>query len=68
MKFKHGDHKHEVFLLDDGTLDTVISVDGKEQRYSQEFASGFRNRWGGMTFGGLRAMAEDACDAGLLEC
>lgn len=25
---------HEVLLIDDGTLDTVVSVDGKEYRYT----------------------------------
>jgi len=35
MNINHGNHSHEVSLLDDGTLDTCISVDGREARFSE---------------------------------
>ena len=35
---------YNVSLSDDGTLDTVIIVNGQELRYDQEFASQFRNK------------------------
>ena len=28
------EHEYEVILIDDGTLDTVVSVDGREYRYT----------------------------------
>jgi hypothetical protein len=40
---------HECFLGDDGTLDTVIIVDGKEYRFDTEFASQYRTKSGKMT-------------------
>jgi hypothetical protein len=63
MRVKHGDHEHEVFLSDDGTLDTVIAVDGREVRYSEADRSGdgsVKGAW-------LREAAIEACDDGLLE-
>ena len=33
---------HEVFLHDEGTLDTVLTVDGCRHSYDQEFAAPFR--------------------------
>ena len=35
MNFRHEDHRHDVTLLDDGTMDTVIQVDGQEFRFSE---------------------------------
>jgi hypothetical protein len=67
MKFTHKGEEHEVFLVDSGTLDTVIKVDGKEQTYSQEFAAEFRDAEGTMTESGLVALAKDAIDGGWLE-
>jgi hypothetical protein len=63
MQARHGDHTHDVYVMDDGTLDTVILVDGQELRmeYADRDASGeVRPSW-------LRDAARDACDDGLLE-
>jgi hypothetical protein len=62
MKVKHGDHYHEVYLSDDGTLDTVIEVDGTEVRHSEadRFDDGeVKREW-------LRMAAIAACDDGLI--
>jgi len=40
---------HECYLTDDGTLDTVITIDGESYRFSQEFAAEFRDENGVMT-------------------
>ena len=57
MRIRWQNKEHQVFLCDDGTLDTVISVDGKEHRFDGEYASQFRKRDGSMTAKGLRALA-----------
>lgn len=59
LKLNDG-RKHSVFLMDDGTLDTVIKVDGKAFRYDADFASHYRKSNGEMTREGLRALANDA--------
>jgi len=68
MRVRHGCGKlHDVSLCDDGTMDTVIDVDGHEVRFDGEFAAGFRGRDGAMTRRGLRELAIDACNSGLTE-
>lgn len=57
MKVKYGGKFHEVYLCDDGTLDTVISVDGQEHRFDGEYASQYRNKNGIMTKKGLKELA-----------
>jgi hypothetical protein len=63
MRVKHGDHSHEVYLCDDGTLDTVITVDGHEARFSEAD----RHSDGSVKEAWLREAAIEACDDGLLE-
>ena len=63
MNVKHGDHKHEVYLSDDGTLDTVIEVDGIEVRYSEAD----RDTSGNVRAAWLKNAAIEACDDGSLE-
>jgi hypothetical protein len=60
MRIRHDDHEHEVFLGDDGTLDTVITVDGIDVRYGE--TDEYRDADGAMTRRGLRALAIDACE------
>ena len=63
MVFKDQEGKEqEVFLMDDGTMDTVIKVNSKEYRYDCEFASRFRRKDGSMTQKGLIKLAEDALE------
>ena len=62
MRVKHDDHYHEITLLDSGTLDTEVEVDGIAMAYSQEYAEPYRTTDGRMTAAGLRRMACDACD------
>lgn len=62
MKVQHGDHEHDVYLGDDGSMDTVITVDGIEVRYSEadrDASGSVRKDW-------LRSAAIEACDDGLL--
>ena len=54
-----GEHSHEVNLVDDGTLDTVISIDGVEHRFSQERGAECRDESGVMTDKGLRSLATE---------
>ena len=67
MKIRHAGKTWDVDLEDDGTMDTVISVDGKETRYDGEYASSGRDRDGAMTARGLRALAVEAIDDGCLD-
>jgi hypothetical protein len=63
MNLTHGNHSHEVHVSDDGSLDTVISVDGIECRYSEAD----RHENGRIRLSWLRWATEDACDSGMLE-
>ncbi len=63
MKIRHGcGRQHNVLLVDDGTLDTVLEVDGRMVRYNGEFAASYRDKEGRMTRRGLRALAIEACN------
>ena len=63
MKINYAGKRHNVYLCDDGTMDTVIEVDGKEHRFDCEYASEFRKKDGKMTERGLRALAIEALDS-----
>ena len=54
-----GFHFHNAYLSDDGTLDTVIEVDGQEFRFDGEYASTYRRRDGSMTEKGVRELARE---------
>jgi len=61
MKFTdHENNSFNVFLVDDGSTDTVIDVNGKEFRFDSEFASMWRNEEGELTEEGLKELALDA--------
>ena len=54
---------HECYLGDDGTLDTVIVVDGHEFRFSQEYASHCRDQdTGAMTDDGFVELARECIE------
>ena len=55
-----GGNAFDVYLIDDGTLDTVITISGKEFRFSPEFASMWRSEEGDLSEEGLRELALDA--------
>ena len=57
MRIRYGGKLHDVYLSDDGTLDTVIEVDGTEHRFDGEYAAEYRDRDGAMTIKGLRSLA-----------
>lgn len=63
MNVRHGcGRQHDVQLCDDGTMDTVIEVDGIEVRFSEaerDEQGAVRDRW-------LREAAIGACNDGLL--
>ena len=50
---------HECYLVDDGTLDTVISIDGKEYRLDAEYTSQFRHDSGAMTDEGFAELCKE---------
>jgi len=50
----------EVRLVDDGTSDTVIDINGREFRFSSEFASYWRDEDGNLSEEGLKELALDA--------
>ena len=55
---------HDCFLIDDGTMDTVIKIDGQVFRYDRDFVidSGYRDIDGRMTESGFYALCEDAIE------
>ena len=48
---------HDIFLVDDGTLDTVIEFDLRDYRFSSEFASAYKDKYGRVTDEGLEELA-----------
>jgi len=60
MIIDYGDkERYEIELIDDGSLDTIISIDGKEFRFSSEYAEIYRDKEGYITKEGLRELAEE---------
>lgn len=49
-------------LVDDGTLDTVISVDGEEFRFSHDYASWFRDDEGNFFDEGFLELCDECID------
>jgi hypothetical protein len=61
MKVNDGEHEFDVELVDDGTLDTVISINGREFRFDQEFTGMWRDREEGtLSDESLKELALDA--------
>jgi|TARA_R100000093_G_scaffold67612_1_gene39047 major membrane immunogen (membrane-anchored lipoprotein) len=59
MTIKDGKYKYEVYLIDDGSLDTVIEINGKNYRFDSEYVSIYRDKNGVMTEKGLKELAEE---------
>lgn len=53
---------YECGLVDDGTMDTVISIDGQEYRFSADYAAPHRDAMGSMTTDGFYVLAYEAID------
>ena len=62
MKIMVDGQDYEVQLLDDGTLDTVIEVDGIEHRFSGEFAAHWRDETGALSEEGLKELAANVIE------
>ena len=60
-KFNKG--RFECFLVDRGTMDTHIRVNGWETAFDGEYASGFRKRDGSFGKAGFRALCQEAIEA-----
>jgi hypothetical protein len=60
MIIKNGDIIKEVSLIDDGTLDTVFKIDGKELRYDSEYIE--RTIAGGLTKSAYEMALDDYLD------
>ena len=70
MRLRYDGRLWDVYLGDDGTLDTVIEVHpvrgdhpAQEVRFDVEWAANFRAADGAMTRRGLRALGLEAIDA-----
>jgi len=50
----------DVYLVSDGTLDTVITINGEEYRFSGEYANYWRDSNGALSEAGLKALALEA--------
>lgn len=59
---------HKVFLRDEGTMDTVLTVDGCRHSFSQEYAADMRDETGALTDAGFKELADDALDDHLTSC
>ena len=57
---------HECYLGEDGTLDTVIVIDGRDHRFNAEYASYYRDGSGAMTEEGFIELATE-CIADIKE-
>lgn len=73
MRIRHDGKLWDVFLMDDGTVDTVISVQPiaraknaysapREVRFDSEYAAQFRRSGGSMTLRGLRELGREAIE------
>lgn len=60
--------KFDVYLVDDGSLDTVLNVcsilgnDSIELRFDCEYASQYRDKTGKLTSKGFKILASEAID------
>ena len=61
-RFGFPENTFDVFLIDDGTLDTVIEIDGIEHRLDIEYASHYRDESGAMTETGLTELAKQCIE------
>jgi len=61
-RFNIPEADHECYLMDDGTLDTVIEIDGMEHRFSTEFASSYRDSNGSLSGSGFTALCKMAIE------
>ena len=52
----------ECYLIDDGTLDTVIEVDGVEHRFDGGFASYYRQPDGSLEESGFKELCKMAIE------
>ena len=62
MKIQMGGKRHEVFLVDNGTMDTELSVNGIHVTYDAEFASEYRKADGSFSDAGFRRLAKLAVE------
>lgn len=52
--------KHELYLVDMGTMDTVLKIDGVRHSFDGEIAASYRKRDGSWSEKGFRAFAKFA--------
>jgi len=58
MKYKG----YQIDLVDDGSLDTVIKVDGSESRFSGQYVAHYRNKNGVLTKEDFLELADEAIE------
>ena len=58
-RFNIPERTYECSLVDDGTLDTVIEIDGIEHRFNGEFTNQYRDKNGTMTEKGFIELCKE---------
>jgi hypothetical protein len=60
--FKIPETTYECNLMDDGSLDTIIEVDGIEHRFDGEYTSFYRDKNGAMTEKGFIELCKECIE------
>jgi hypothetical protein len=63
MKIEHKGETFDCYLGDDGTMDTVIEVNGVRVRFDCEYAARFRDGRGQVTEEGFKELAVEAIES-----
>tara|TARA_R100000656_G_scaffold121427_1_gene96395 strand:- start:103 stop:336 length:234 start_codon:yes stop_codon:yes gene_type:complete len=58
-RFKISKTEYECYIIDDGTLDTVIEINNNVFRFDTEYASIYRDKNGFLTHEGLIELVEE---------
>ena len=61
-RFEIPEATYECFLIDDGTLDTVVEVDGVEHRFDGDYANSHRDFDGAMTEKGFIELCKECIE------
>lgn len=62
VEFEHLGITHKAMLIDDGTMDTVIEVDGSQHKFSAEYAARFRTFDGRINDLSVKELAMEVID------
>lgn len=62
MNITHGGKQYQVTVVDDGTLDTVISVDGTPHRFDAAHVQRYRDEHGFLSELGIQELTIECID------